>query len=184
MGDLEKECIKRILDIRKKFLIFIWNCMNKDDILYLIECNLDIIYISVLILDIQIYLNFKKDKNWIEKNLKESVFFVKNKGYEVIIGFEDVLRVDINYFIELCKIVKEMDVRRIRYVDIVGILILFVVKKVIEIIISVIGIEIEMYVYNDFGMVILLFFEVVKSGVKYVDCILDGIGERVGNCNL
>lgn len=184
MGDLEKECIKRILDIRKKSLISTWNRMNKDDILHSIECNPDIIHISVPTSDIQIYSNLKKDKNWIEKNLKESVFFAKNKGYEVTIGFEDASRADINYLIELCKIVKEMDVRRIRYADTVGILTPSAVKKAIETIISVTGIEIEMHAHNDFGMAIPLSLEAVKSGAKYVDCTLDGIGERAGNCNL
>ncbi|OOM09140.1 homocitrate synthase [Clostridium saccharobutylicum] len=184
MGDLEKECIKRILDIRKKSLISTWNRMNKDDILHSIECNPDIIHISVPTSDIQIYSNLKKDKNWIEKNLKESVFFAKNKGYEVTIGFEDASRADINYLIELCKIVKKMDVRRIRYADTVGILTPSTVKKAIETIISATGIEIEMHAHNDFGMAIPLSLEAVKSGAKYVDCTLDGIGERAGNCNL
>lgn len=184
MGDLEKECIKRILDIRKKSLISTWNRMNKDDILHSIECNPDIIHISVPTSDIQIYSNLKKDKNWIEKNLKESIFFAKNKGYEVTIGFEDASRAEINYLIELCKIVKEMDVRRIRYADTVGILTPSAVKKAIEAIISATGIEIEMHAHNDFGMAIPLSLEAVKSGAKYVDCTLDGIGERAGNCNL
>ena len=33
-------------------------------------------------------------------------------------------------------------------------------------------------------MAIPISLEAVKSGAKYVDCTLDGIGERAGNCNL
>lgn len=184
MGDLEKECIKRIIAVRKKSLVATWNRMNKDDILHSIDCKPDIIHISVPTSDIQIYSNLKKDKNWIEKNLRESIFFAKDKGYEVTIGFEDASRADIHYLIELCKIIKKMDVSRIRYADTVGILTPSAVKEAIETIINATGIEIEMHAHNDFGMAIPLSLEAVKSGARYVDCTLDGMGERAGNCNL
>lgn len=74
MGDLEKECIKRILEIRKNSLISTWNRMNKNDIFHSIECKPDIIHISVPTSDIQIYSNLGKDKKWVEENLKECVF--------------------------------------------------------------------------------------------------------------
>ena len=64
MGDLEKECIKRILEIRKNSLISAWNRMNKNDIFHSMECKPDIIHISVPTSDIQIYSNLGKDKKW------------------------------------------------------------------------------------------------------------------------
>lgn len=184
MGDLEKECIKRILTIRKKSLISTWNRMNKKDIQHSIDCKPDLIHISVPTSDIQIYSNLGKDKIWIEKNLRDCVYFAKDKGYEVTIGFEDASRADINYLIKLCGIVKEFDVRRIRYADTVGILIPSTVRAAVETLIESTGIEIEIHAHNDFGMAIPISLEAVKSGAKYVDCTLDGIGERAGNCNL
>ena len=184
MGDLEKECIKRILASRKNSLISTWNRMNKKDIQHSIDCKPDLIHISVPTSDIQIYSNLGKDKKWIEDNLKECVYFAKDQGYEVTIGFEDASRADINYLIELCKIVQSMDVKRIRYADTVGILTPSIVKDAIKTIINNTGIEIEIHAHNDFGMAISVSLEAVKSGAKYVDCTLDGIGERAGNCNL
>jgi homocitrate synthase NifV len=184
MGDLEKECIKRILAGRKKSLISTWNRMNKKDIQHSIDCKPDIIHISVPTSDIQIYSNLGKDKNWVEENLRECVYFAKDKGYDVTIGFEDASRADINYLINLCEIVKTMGVERIRYADTVGILTPTIVKEAIKNIINSTGIEIEIHAHNDFGMAIPISIEAVKSGAKYVDCTLDGIGERAGNCNL
>lgn len=184
MGDLEKECIKRILSVRRNSLISTWNRMNKKDILSSIECKPDIIHISVPTSDIQIYSNLNKDKEWVEKNLRECIFFTRDKGYEVTIGFEDASRADTNYLINLCKIVQEMGVKRVRYADTVGILMPSLVKKSIKTIIDNTGIEIEIHAHNDFGMAIPISLEAVKSGAKYVDCTLDGIGERAGNCNM
>ena len=184
MGDLEKECIKRILAGRKNSLISTWNRMNKKDIQHSIDCKPDIIHISVPTSDIQIYSNLGKDKKWVEENLRECVYFAKDKGYEVTIGFEDASRADINYLINLCEIVKAMDVKRVRYADTVGILMPSIVKEAVKTIINSTGIEIEIHAHNDFGMAIPISLEAVKSGAKYVDCTLDGIGERAGNCNL
>lgn len=184
MGDLEKECIKRILDVRKNSLISTWNRMHKNDILNSIDCKPDIIHISVPTSDIQIYSNLGRDKIWIEENLRECVYLAKDKGYEVTIGFEDASRADINYLINLCEIVKEFDVKRIRYADTVGILMPSTVSKAVKEIIDTTGIEVEIHAHNDFGMAIPISLEAVKSGAKYVDCTLDGIGERAGNCNL
>ena len=184
MGDLEKECIKRILEIRNNSLISTWNRMNKKDILHSMECKPDIIHISVPTSDIQIYLNLGKDKKWIEDNLKDCVFFARNKGYEVTIGFEDASRADISYLVNLCKIVQAMGVKRVRYADTVGILMPSRVKNTVETLINNTGIEIEIHAHNDFGMAIPNSLEAVKNGARYVDCTLDGIGERAGNCNL
>ena len=184
MGDLEKECIKRILAGRKNSLISTWNRMNKKDILHSMDCKPDIIHISVPTSDIQIYSNLGKDKLWVEENLRECVYFAKDKGYEVTIGFEDASRADINYLINLCKIVESMDVKRVRYADTVGILMPSLVREAVKTIIDNTGVEVEIHAHNDFGMAIPISLEAVKSGAKYVDCTLDGIGERAGNCNL
>jgi len=184
MGDLEKECIKRILAGRNNSLISTWNRMNKKDLQHSFDCKPDIIHISVPTSDIQIYSNLGKDKLWIEKNLRECVYFAKDKGYEVTIGFEDASRADINYLIDLCKIVKSMDVKRVRYADTVGILMPSLVREAVKTIIDNTGVEVEIHAHNDFGMAIPISLEAVKSGAKYVDCTLDGIGERAGNCNL
>lgn len=184
MGDLEKECIKRILSVRKNSLISTWNRMNKNDILNSIECKPDLIHISVPTSEMQIYSNLGKDKKWVEMNLKECVYLAKSNGYEVTIGFEDASRADIKYLISLCRILQDMGISRVRYADTVGILMPSLVGKSIKTIIENTNMEIEIHAHNDFGMAIPISLEAVKSGAKYVDCTLDGIGERAGNCNL
>ena len=58
------------------------------------------------------------------------------------------------------------------------------VKKSIKTIIEETDMELEIHAHNDFGMAIPISLEAIKSGAKYVDCTLDGIGERAGNCNM
>ena len=184
MGHLEKDSIIQIIDNRKDAFISTWNRLNKKDIEQSFECNPDIIHLSVPTSNMQIYNNLKKDKSWIENNLKECVYFAKNKGYEVTIGFEDASRSEMDYLINLCKILRELEVSRIRYADTVGILTPTTARSAVSKLVEESGIEVEIHAHNDFGMAVAISIEGVKSGAKYVDCTIDGIGERAGNCNL
>jgi len=184
MGSLEKDCIIEIVAEMENSFVSTWNRLNKKDIEHSMDCKPDIIHISVPTSEIQIYSNLKKDKGWIESSLRDCVYYAKDKGYEVTIGFEDASRADINYLIQLSDILLKLDVHRVRYADTVGILSPSTTKKAITTLIKNTGIEVEIHAHNDFGMATAVSIEGVKSGAKYVNCTLDGIGERAGNCNM
>lgn len=184
VGEIERENIKKIIAQSKNSLISTWNRLKIKDIKDSIECKPHIIHISVPTSDLQIYSNLNKDKRWIEDNIKKCVYLSKENGYETTIGFEDASRTDIKYLIELCNLVESLGVKRIRYSDTVGILSLSKTKKVIKELKKNTNIELEIHSHNDFGMAVSISIEAVKNGAEYVDCTLDGIGERCGNCNL
>lgn len=184
MGSIEKECIQEILDNKKNSLISTWNRLNKSDIENSFDCKPDLIHISVPVSDIQIYNNLKKDKEWIVDNLMECVYYAQSKGYDVTIGLEDASRADLYYLISLCNILKRLNIKRVRYSDTVGILTPLLVRENITKIINETGMDIEMHVHNDFGMAVAISVEGIKCGAKYVDCTINGIGERAGNCNM
>lgn len=184
MGKEEKECIINIISERKKSLISTWNRLNELDIVESINCNPDIIHISVPTSDIQIYSNIKKDKKWIEEKIQRCTYLSQDKGYETTIGFEDASRADINYLIHLCGLVEDLGVKRVRYADTVGVLTLSAVKESITKLKNNSNLELEIHAHNDFGMALAISIEAAKSGAQYVNCTLDGIGERCGNCNL
>ena len=45
-------------------------------------------------------------------------------------------------------------------------------------------IDIEVHMHNDLGMAVANSIQGLRSGAKYADSTLFGIGERAGNCNL
>lgn len=184
MGEIEKRCIYKIMEQKKNSLISVWNRLNKQDLVDSIECDPDIIHISIPVSDIQIYSKLKKDRKWIVNKLRECVNFVKEKDYEVTIGFEDASRADINFIIYLSKILKDLGVNRIRYADTVGVLIPSSTRTAITTILENIPIDIEIHAHNDFGMALANSIEAAKSGARFVNCTMNGIGERAGNCNL
>ncbi|MNP03765.1 2-isopropylmalate synthase [compost metagenome] len=184
MGEIEKRCIYKIMEQKKNSLISVWNRLNKQDLIDSIDCNPDIIHISIPVSDIQIYSKLKKDRKWVVNKMRECVNFVKDKDYEVTVGFEDASRADINFIIHMAKILKDLGVNRIRYADTVGILIPSTTRTAITNILENVPIDIEMHAHNDFGMALANSIEAAKSGARFIDCTMNGIGERAGNCNL
>jgi len=184
MGEIEKRCIYKIMEQKKNSLISVWNRLNKQDLIDSIDCNPDIIHISIPVSDIQIYSKLKKDRKWVVNKVRECVNFVKDKDYEVTVGFEDASRADINFIIHMAKILKDLGVNRIRYADTVGVLIPSTTRTAITNILENVPIDIEMHAHNDFGMALANSIEAAKSGARFVDCTMNGIGERAGNCNL
>ncbi|MDD7795624.1 homocitrate synthase [Clostridium sp. 'White wine YQ'] len=184
MGNIEKKSICKILEDRKFSKISVWNRLNRKDLVHSVECNPDIIHISVPVSEIQIKSKLKKDNIWVENRVKECVTFVKEKGYEVTIGFEDASRADIAFMCHLMKILKSMEVNRVRLADTVGILTPSKTALIINKISKNTEMDLEMHAHNDFGMAVANSIEASKNGVKYIDCTVDGIGERAGNCSL
>ena len=184
MGEIEKRCIYKIMEQKKNSLISVWNRLNKQDLIDSIDCNPDIIHIRIPVSDIQIYSKLKKDRKWVVNKVRECVNFVKDKDYEVTVGFEDASRADINFIIHMAKILKDLGVNRIRYADTVGVLIPSTTRTAITNILENVPIDIEMHAHNDFGMALANSIEAAKSGARFVDCTMNGIGERAGNCNL
>lgn len=183
MGGDEKESIKEIAGLGLKSKISSWNRMNIKDINESIECSVDIIHISVPVSDLQIEEKLKKNKNWVLENIKKCVKYTVDKGYEVTVGLEDASRADVNFLIEICKLLYDMGVKRVRYADTIGILyprrVFYQINKIRE----KVPIEIEMHAHNDFGMAIINSLGALKAGAEYVDCTVTGIGERAGNCD-
>lgn len=67
------------------------------------------------------------------------------------------------------------------FVDMVGIFDLFVIFDLVVLLVVSVGIDLEFYVYNDFGMVIVNMLVVICVGVCYVLVMVGGFGEWVGN---
>lgn len=183
MGGDEKESIRKIVKLGLKSKISSWNRMNIEDINESMDCSVDIIHISVPVSDIQIEDKLKKNKSWILENVEKCVQYAVSKGYEVTVGLEDASRADINFLIEVCRLIYSIGVKRVRYADTVGILYPRRVFHQINKIREAVPIEIEVHAHNDFGMAIINSIGALKAGAKYVDCTITGIGERAGNCD-
>ena len=183
MGDLEKECIKRILAGKNNSLISTWNRMNKKDIIHSIDCKPDIIHISVPVSDLQVYQKLQKDRLWLKKQMLTCVDYALEKDFFVTIGFEDASRADLDFMIEMGMALKRLGVKQLRFADTVGILTPHTTQLKVRSLIEYTGLDIEFHAHNDLGMAVANSIAAARAGARFIDTTINGIGERTGNCN-
>ena len=183
MGGDEKKSIEKLMSLGLNSKISSWNRMNIKDINHSIECRVDIIHISVPVSDIQIRWKLGRDREWVINEMKRSVIYAKDRGFEVVVGLEDASRTSTEFLLKVIKEVKELGVKRIRYADTVGILYPDKIFKLITKIKQDIDISIEFHGHNDFGMAVANSVAAVNAGCEFVDTTFGGIGERAGNCD-
>lgn len=179
-----KEYIQELMEKKTRAKISVWSRLQKDDIEQAIAAKPDIVHIGAPISYVQIYSKLKKNKTWIQARLNECVCQVLDAGIEVTVGFEDASRADLGFMINTGKALKKLGVSTIRIADTVGVLMPYQTKEVIQEMLNHVDIDLEIHTHNDFGMATANSLEALKSGAKYADCTLGGIGERCGNCNL
>lgn len=183
MGVSEQDAIYKMVQNRKKSKIIAWNRVNIQDLKHSFECYPDIIHICVPVSYVQIYSKLRKNKTWLLNMLIECVSIVKDKGFEVTVGFEDASRADITFMLSIMYTLESMGVKVVRYADTVGVLMPGDAAVAVKALL-VNSIDIEIHVHNDLGMAVANSIAAAKAGAKYIDCTMFGLGERSGNCNL
>lgn len=183
MGGDEKKSIKRIARLGTKSRISTWNRINMEDIKHSMECEPDIIHISVPTSDIQIKSKLRKERTWVMDTLKRCVSFALESGCEVTVGLEDASRADFGFLLDVISEVSLEGIKRVRYADTVGVCHRQKVYEEISAIKSKIGIDVEFHAHNDLGMAVANSIAAYMAGADFIDCTIGGMGERAGNCN-
>jgi homocitrate synthase NifV len=183
MGVYEKDTVCRIMDIRKKAKIAVWNRMRREDITHSIDCAPDIIHISAPVSELLIYAMLKKDRAWVRKTLTDCVAYARDRDFDVTVGFQDASRADTAYMASLANEMNGLGVKAIRLADTVGILTPAQARRLLEKMSSETDMPFGIHTHNDLGMATAVAVEAVKGGAVYVDTTLFGIGERAGNCD-
>jgi homocitrate synthase NifV len=183
MGGEEKESIYKMMGLNLNSKVSAWNRLRVEDIKHSIDCRVHMIHIAVPVSEIQINTKLRKDKNWIINNAISCIYYARSNGYEVSVGFEDSTRAEIPFLEKLLHFCQKEGAARIRLADTVGILSPMKTYELVKKIKSLSPLPIEIHSHDDFGLALANSLAAIKAGAEYVDCTLDGIGERAGNCN-
>ncbi|MBI4858453.1 MAG: homocitrate synthase [Acetobacterium woodii] len=159
-----------------------WNRMNLNDIHKSIDCGADIIHVCVPASDLLIREKLRKTRAEVLDNLASCTEAIHAAHKELTIGLEDASRADWDFVVQLIETAKNLGATTLRFSDTVGIMSPSVCKSYLSRIPS--EIDIEVHMHNDLGMAVANSIQGLRSGAKYADSTLFGIGERAGNCNL
>lgn len=182
MGKEECRAFEKIKAACKKAQIIGWNRMNRVDILQSINCGADIIHVCVPASDLLIQEKLRKTRHHVLELLSTCAAEIHTANKELTIGLEDASRADWEFVIQLIETARNLGATTLRFSDTVGIMTPSLCKAAISRIPD--NIDIEVHMHNDLGMAVANSIQGLRTGAKYADATLFGIGERAGNCNL
>ncbi|MBC3888087.1 homocitrate synthase [Acetobacterium paludosum] len=182
MGKEECLAFEKIKAVCQNAKIIGWNRMNLGDIQSSINCGADIIHVCVPSSDLLIREKLRKSRTDVLEKLEECADSIHSAHKELTIGLEDASRADWDFITLLIDTAIRLGATTLRFSDTVGIMTPSICKNYISNISS--NIDIEVHMHNDLGMAVANSIQGLRSGAKYVDSTLFGIGERAGNCNL
>ncbi|MCB9496166.1 MAG: 2-isopropylmalate synthase [Fibrobacteria bacterium] len=125
-----------------------------------------------------------------EENIRRSVKAVvhaRSRVEDVEFSAQDTTRADRDYLVDLYTAVAEAGATTLNIPDTVGYtqphefeeLIAYLVARV-----KVPGIVFSVHCHNDLGLAVANSLAAVRAGARQVECTINGIGERAGNCSL
>jgi len=181
VGELEREIIRKIIDLNLKTEILVWNRMKIEDIKLSLNCKAKNIHLSAPVSNIQLELKLKKEKSKLLAEMAEVVKYAKSAGCMVSIGAEDASRAEKDFLHQYLETAENAGADRFRYADTVGILDPFTSYKSLKELRNKTELALEFHAHNDFGMAVANSLAAYRAGVDYISTTIGGIGERAGN---
>jgi len=125
-----------------------------------------------------------------EENIRRSVKAVahaRTRVDDVEYSAQDTTRADRDYLVDLYTAVAEAGALTLNIPDTVGYtmpheyeeLIRYIVERV-----KVPGVIFSVHCHNDLGLAVANSLAAVRAGARQIECTINGIGERAGNCSL
>jgi homocitrate synthase NifV len=162
----------------------VWARMRDDDLADALQCESDIVHLSVSISDIQIERKLQRDRAWVLHTITRLVRRAVDAGVWVTVGLEDASRADAAFVARAAVAAQAAGAGRVRYADTLGILDPFETCHRIAALRREIDIGIEMHAHNDLGLATANTLAAWRAGATHGSTTVNGLGERAGNAAL
>jgi homocitrate synthase NifV len=184
MGPSEIETINRIASMGLQSRLMVWGRMCDADMAAAMQCQVDIIHLSIPASDIHLQHKLQQSRQWALEQVAYCVSAVHDAGREVSVGMEDASRADPRFLVELALQAQRAGARRIRFADTLGVLDPFATHESIARLRKAVDIEIEIHAHNDLGLATANTLAAIKAGATHANTTVNGLGERAGNAAL
>ncbi len=138
--------------------------------------------------DIHLEYKLKKSRSEVLERARAMVQFARNLCQDVEFSAEDASRTDLGYLREVVAAVIEAGATTVNLPDTVGYAQPDEMAEIVQTITEgVPGIEncvISVHCHDDLGLAAACSLAGVRAGARQVECTINGIGERAGNCSL
>jgi homocitrate synthase NifV len=186
IGPDERATVQAIVKLKLKSQIIAWSRATVGDVEDSLACGVDAISISIPVSDLLLKHKLGWDRVMALQQLQKIVRYAQQRQFGYIyVGAEDSSRADIDFLIQVARLVRDEGARRLRFADTLGLLDPFrtykLIKKLVD---SVAGLDIEIHAHNDFGMATANTLAALKAGARSASTTVCGLGERAGNASM
>jgi 2-isopropylmalate synthase len=138
--------------------------------------------------DIHIEHQLQTDREDVKGQARAAVTLAKSYCSDVEFSPMDATRADIEFTAEVCAIAVEEGATVINIPDTVG----YTTpeeyseyfRRLYELVPGLAGVETSVHCHDDLGLAVANSYAGVLAGARQVECAINGIGERAGNCSL
>ena len=138
--------------------------------------------------DVHINKKLRKTKQEVKQMVIDAVKHAKSLCKDIEFSTEDAARTDLDYMVDIVKAAIKAGATTINIPDTVGYAepeeygkrIAYVFKKIPE----AKNVVISVHCHDDLGLAVANSLAAIKNGATQIECTINGIGERAGNCSL
>ena len=138
--------------------------------------------------DIHIEHQLQTDREDVKGQARAAVALAKSYCEDVEFSPMDATRADIEFTAEVCAIAVEEGATVVNIPDTVGYTTpeeyAEYFRRLYELVPGLRGVETSVHCHDDLGMAVANSYAGVLAGARQVECAINGIGERAGNCSL
>jgi 2-isopropylmalate synthase len=136
--------------------------------------------------DIHLKYKFRKSREQVLEDIVNSVRLAREYCDDVEFSAEDASRTDLDYLEQVCRAAVEAGARTINLPDTVGYSVPEEYAAMIRRIADALGDSavVSVHCHDDLGLAVANSLAAVQAGARQIECTINGIGERAGNCSL
>lgn len=167
-----------------KMRLSCWCRALEDDIFYAVKAGVGTVNISFPLSDI-LLASMDRCRDWVFHHLDSVLAFAAQAGCAYSVGLQDAGRADPAFLDQVVRRIADLRAFRVRVSDTVGILNPFSTAALIARVKSAApGLGLSFHAHNDLGMAVANALAAAQAGADTLDCTVNGLGERAGNCPL
>lgn len=136
--------------------------------------------------EIHLRYKFNKSQEQVLEEAVEGVELARRYVDDVEFSAEDATRTEIDYLCRVCEAAVDAGASVVNIPDTVGFMTPDDYAEKIARVVEAVGdrAEISVHTHDDLGLAVANAIAALHAGARQIECALNGIGERAGNCSL
>ena len=161
-----------------------WCRALEEDIYYAAKAGMRTVNVSFPVSDI-LLRSMDRCRDWVLHHLDSVLPFAAHTGCAFSVGLQDAGRADPAFLERVVRVCADAGAFRVRVSDTVGILNPFTAAALIGRVKAVAPqLGVSFHGHNDLGLAVANALAAAQAGADTLDCTVNGLGERAGNCPL